>query len=217
MRKQELIRELLRMPNADLKQLSKYFGLPVTKQTGGYRSKDEMVWNLVGGATPDALRAASNRLRHTAARVSMDLVESANKVERERERKIEQLNEEWKKKQAVAAHKRRLIKESNEWDRDRDREIHKDNINNQLQGHHSDRNARSNQMANNASTTKAARIQKMIQERIVSERGDATDQLYSNASTESKENYRSCLRLAGASHMDRSALKFHPCGDHLRQ
>ena len=64
MKKQDLIRELLRMPSSDLKQLSKYFGFLVTKQTGGYLSKQDMVWNLVGGRYSWGASDSAKRLNH---------------------------------------------------------------------------------------------------------------------------------------------------------
>ena len=44
-----LIRELMRMKKTELQQLSKYFGIPITRQIGGYCNKKEIVFNLVGG------------------------------------------------------------------------------------------------------------------------------------------------------------------------
>ena len=36
----------------DLRKLSKYYGFTITKQIGGYKSKNDLVYDLIGGATP---------------------------------------------------------------------------------------------------------------------------------------------------------------------
>ena len=51
MNPKQLQRELLRMSKKDLQTLCKRFDVRVTKQNGGYSSKKDMVWELMGGAT----------------------------------------------------------------------------------------------------------------------------------------------------------------------
>ena len=48
--KKQLVNYLENFKVSELKQLSKYFNVPVTRQNGGGNcSKKELVWNLVGG------------------------------------------------------------------------------------------------------------------------------------------------------------------------
>ena len=60
--KKQIQNMLEQMNVTDLRILSKYFDVPVTKQLGGYRNRNDLVKDLVGG-TFDLLRRARRRMR----------------------------------------------------------------------------------------------------------------------------------------------------------
>ena len=51
--KQQIQNMLSAMNVRELRKVSKYFGVPLTNQSGGYRNKNSLVDGLVGGARPE--------------------------------------------------------------------------------------------------------------------------------------------------------------------
>ena len=64
MKKEYLVRELLRMSKKDIIKLCRFLGVSVTKQTGGYFKKESMIKTLVGGGEDIDSRIAELNRRH---------------------------------------------------------------------------------------------------------------------------------------------------------